>query len=202
MADLISRQAAIDAVYEAFCYAYCDNCEKNLDEDLCGDCHRKYQNWSASKKTIEKVINALPSAQPEVIACGEGELSAQPEPQCNECPERQEARQTIAKYLSKEPQWIPIKTRPMTDEERDYWSDHFGYDVGYENDTMFDCKMPEDKQPVWIQSRCGYVYEDVCETEDGMLGLEGNGDWSDIVAWMPKYVPEPWKGEKDADTNA
>ena len=26
---------------------------------------------------------------------------AQPEPQCNECPERQEARQTIAKYLRK-----------------------------------------------------------------------------------------------------
>ena len=65
MNDLISRQDAIDAVYDAFCYAYCDNCEKELDEDLCGDCHRKYQNWSASRKTVEKVINALPSAQPE-----------------------------------------------------------------------------------------------------------------------------------------
>ena len=69
MSDLISRQVAIDAVYEAFCYAYCDNCEKNLDEDLCGDCHRKYQNWSALKKTIEKVINVLLSARPEIIRC-------------------------------------------------------------------------------------------------------------------------------------
>ena len=65
--DVIKKQVAIDAVYEAFCYAYCDNCEKNLDEDLCGDCHRKYQNWSASYKTIEKVINAMPSAQPALL---------------------------------------------------------------------------------------------------------------------------------------
>ena len=65
MSDLISRQDAIDAFYDAFCYAYCDNCEKEMNEDLCGDCHRKYQNWSASKKIIEKEINNLPSAQPE-----------------------------------------------------------------------------------------------------------------------------------------
>ena len=84
--SLISRQAAIDAVYDAFCYAYCDNCEKEMNEDLCGDCHRKYQNWSASKKIIEKVINNLPSAQPEVLAHGEGELSAQPEMiRCKDC---------------------------------------------------------------------------------------------------------------------
>lgn len=66
MNDLISRQAAIDAIYHAFCYAYCNNCEKKMNEDLCGECHRKYQNWSASKKVIEKVINSLPSAQPDV----------------------------------------------------------------------------------------------------------------------------------------
>ena len=66
--DLISKQQAIDAFYESFGYAYCDNCEKGTiddNEDLCGDCHRKYQNWSASKQTIEKVINSLPSAQPK-----------------------------------------------------------------------------------------------------------------------------------------
>ena len=65
MSDLIDRQAAIDAIYETFCYAYCDNCEKEMNEDLCGDCHRKYQNWAASKKTISKTINGLSSAQSE-----------------------------------------------------------------------------------------------------------------------------------------
>ena len=70
--DLIDRQAAIDAVYEAFCYAYCDNCEKDMNEDLCGDCHRKYQNWAASKKAVESAINSVPSAQPErtCVNCG------------------------------------------------------------------------------------------------------------------------------------
>lgn len=63
MDDSISRRAAIDAIYEAFCYAYCDNCEKEMNEDLCGDCHRKYQNWAASKKVISKTINSLPSAE-------------------------------------------------------------------------------------------------------------------------------------------
>ena len=61
--DAIDRQAAIDAIYETFCYAYCDNCEKEMNEDFCGDCHRKYQNWAASKKIISKTINSLPSAE-------------------------------------------------------------------------------------------------------------------------------------------
>ena len=69
MSDLISRQAAVDAIYETFCYAYCDNCEKEMNEVLCGDCHRKYQNWAASKKIISKTINSLPSVQPEIIRC-------------------------------------------------------------------------------------------------------------------------------------
>lgn len=72
MNDLISRQAAIDAIYETFCYAYCDNCEKEMNEDLCGDCHRKYQNWAASKKIISKTINSLPFAQPYT----DGEIQA------------------------------------------------------------------------------------------------------------------------------
>lgn len=62
MSEFISREDAIEAVWDAFCYAYCDNCEKEMDDDLCGDCHRKYQNWSASRKTVEETIKAIPSA--------------------------------------------------------------------------------------------------------------------------------------------
>ena len=69
MKDTIYKQDAIDAIYKAFSYAYCDNCENGMNEDLCQDCYRKYQNWSASKKTVEKVINNLPSAEPEIIRC-------------------------------------------------------------------------------------------------------------------------------------
>lgn len=104
----------------------------------------------------------------------------------------------LGSLLSAQPEqrWIPIKTRPMADEERDYWSDQYGYDVEDEYAVMFDCEMPKDKQAIWVQSKCGYVFEDVCENDDGMIGLEGNGDWDDIVAWMPKYIPEPWIGEE------
>lgn len=76
MSNSISRQDAIDAIYEAFCYAYCDNCDNNgkrwSDDDFaCDECYRKYQNWKASRKTVESTINALPSAEPEIIRCKE-----------------------------------------------------------------------------------------------------------------------------------
>ena len=93
-------------------------------------------------------------------------------------------------------QWIPVKTRPMTEEEREYWSEYYGYDVEYEDANMFDCQMPEDGQEVWVCFKSGYVAEDVCDNDDGMIGLEGNGDWDDVVAWMPRIRPEPWKGEE------
>ena len=56
MSDLISRQAAIDAVDEALTRVFVEH-----------------------RDVAEKVINKIPSAQPEVLACGEGELIAQPE---------------------------------------------------------------------------------------------------------------------------
>lgn len=64
MDDLISRQAAIDAHYEY--------CNKHPDAG--------FPVWSL------KILEYLPSAQPEVLACGEGELIAQPEiVRCKDC---------------------------------------------------------------------------------------------------------------------
>jgi methionyl-tRNA synthetase len=37
-------------ISEAFSYAYCDNCNNSDSLDNCEDCHRKYQNWKASKE--------------------------------------------------------------------------------------------------------------------------------------------------------
>ena len=73
MARYIDASKAIDAIFKEFSYAYCNNCENDTDEDLCDDCHRKYQNWRASRNTIERTINKLPSAQPEQkwIPCSE-----------------------------------------------------------------------------------------------------------------------------------
>ena len=96
---------------------------------------------------------------------------------------------------SAEPRWIPVKTRPMTEEERWYWEEHTGVELEAEDAVFFDCQMPDDGQEVWVCYKSGTVSEDVCERDD-FCGLEGNGDWSDIVAWMPRIKPEPWKGEE------
>lgn len=66
MSDLIRRQDVIDAMCDAFSYAYCDNCENEgglyEDSSPCEECYRRYIQWQASKTVIEKTINALPSA--------------------------------------------------------------------------------------------------------------------------------------------
>ena len=94
-------------------------------------------------------------------------------------------------------QWIPVKTRPMTQEEREYYELHWGVVLDDEEAVLFDCPMPEDKQTIWVTTKNGYLFQDTCENDDGYIGLEGNGDWYDIVAWMPVLVPEPYKEGKD-----
>ena len=68
---LIEKQSAIDAIYEEFGCIGCDKCEKESrrSQYVCGDCFIQHQNWSISKKTIEKVINSLPPAKSEIILC-------------------------------------------------------------------------------------------------------------------------------------
>ena len=58
MSDLISRQAAIDSIQYA---------------------------GKIGKQTCISILKRLPTAQPEVLACGSGELNAQPERTCVNC---------------------------------------------------------------------------------------------------------------------
>jgi hypothetical protein len=98
--------------------------------------------------------------------------------------------------LGKEPKWTPVKFRPMDEEERQYWEEHYGYKFDEEDSVTFDCPMPGDRQEVWVCSKCGNVWQDVCGVDEGTW-LEENGDWDDIVAWMPFEKPKPYKGEED-----
>ena len=93
-------------------------------------------------------------------------------------------------------EWIPIKYRPMTSEERKEFAEHYGIEYC---DTLeekaFDCSMPEDRQRILISTLWG-VDIDVADNDiDGegfiCFGLEGNGDWSGVIAWRP--LPEPYK---------
>lgn len=92
------------------------------------------------------------------------------------------------------PQWIPIRMRPMDAEEREYWEDHFGYELADEDAVLFDCQMPDDGQEILVSYR-KWISMDKCEVDDGCYGLEGNGDWDGVVAWMP--IPEPYKEDKN-----
>lgn len=69
-----------------------------------------------------------------------------------------------------EQRWIPVKTRPMTEVERQEYSEYFGCDIEYEDAVMFECKMPDDGQDVWVCSKCGNVWQDTCVVEEG-IGL-------------------------------
>lgn len=83
-------------------------------------------------------------------------------------------------------EWIPIKTRPLTEEEK---SEH------PEWQDAFDCPLPEDSQEVLITDIYGNVELDTFYNE-GSEGcyFENNCDDGEVVAWMP--LPEPYKKEK------
>ena len=114
MSDLISRQAAIDALHMHLMYRMgTDSNKKQLDDwinglpsvqpenqvHLCDSCRHVFPECPSEEDDViygngkgNDNICACnkyePSAQPEVLACGEGELSAQPEQtDCEYCHE-------------------------------------------------------------------------------------------------------------------
>lgn len=91
--------------------------------------------------------------------------------------------------------WIPIKTRPMDEEERKEWSEKIGYDLEDDEAVIFVSQLPDDGQEVLTCSRYGNVCIDTFTNDpDYGCGFEENGDMDGIVAWMP--LPEPWEGEQ------
>ena len=91
-------------------------------------------------------------------------------------------------------QWIPIKTRPMTEDERQYFEEQVGVEFSDDDAVFFDCPMPDDGQEILVSYR-KWICMDKCEIDCGCYGLEGNGDWDGVVAWMP--LPDLYK-EGDA----
>ena len=99
-------------------------------------------------------------------------------------------------------EWIPIKYRPITNKERKNFAEHYGIEYcDTLEEKVFDCPMPEDGQRILL-SRSWGVDIDVADNDidgEGFIcyGLEGNGDWDGVLAWMP--LPEPYEvgGEND-----
>lgn len=97
MDDLISRQAAIDALIKL------------------GDHWNGHDEVKRGIHHSVGVIEDMPPVQPEQDCekCVFRPFKQfQPEPQCDECAYREEARQTIAKYQRKKGKWIKADETP------------------------------------------------------------------------------------------
>ena len=85
--------------------------------------------------------------------------------------------------------WIAIKTRPMTEEEKEYYSEYL-----FEgNGLIYECPLPEDGQEVLITSKYGSVDKTTFYTDCGNY-FENYEDYDEVIAWQP--LPEPFK-ERD-----
>lgn len=95
--------------------------------------------------------------------------------------------------LEQEPGWIPMTTRPMTEEEKDRYREQLEY---VDDAVIFNCPLPDDGQEVLItvygETELDTFYND---SVDGCY-FE-NRDIDDVDAWMPK--PKPYKPQKVKD---
>lgn len=88
-------------------------------------------------------------------------------------------------------EWIPIKSRPMDEDERKEWSEKLGYEL-YDEAVIY-MSLPDDGQEVLICLRSGDIRIDTFEQDyRGCYFVEY--DIEDVVAWMP--LPKPWRGEE------
>lgn len=97
------------------------------------------------------------------------------------------AEDTIENLPSAQPeqQWIPFKTRPLTEEEKE---DHPEWDF------ILDCKLPDDGQRILVSINLrGHeeVQQDEFYTDDGSYLDSGYEIGTEATAWMP--LPEPYK---------
>ena len=82
--------------------------------------------------------------------------------------------------------WIPIKTRPMMEEEKEYYSEYL-----FEgNGLIYECHLPEDGQEVLITSKYGSVDKTTFYTDCGNY-FENYEDYDEVIAWQP--LPQPYK---------
>ena len=82
--------------------------------------------------------------------------------------------------------WIPVKFRPLTEEEQIEYPDYC---------YMADCQMPDEGDEILVSTAHGTVEKDIAEFDDGFY-LDSGYDWqTDIVAWRP--LPERYKAESE-----
>lgn len=104
------------------------------------------------------------------------------------------AYEIAMKALEAQTEWIPIKTRPLTKEEKEHYAE-----MGYSDDSvtfMYDCPLPDDGEEVLVTDWLGNVEFDtfIRDECDGCY-FEENCDDGEVVAW--KHKPSPYKGDTE-----
>lgn len=82
--------------------------------------------------------------------------------------------------------WIPVKTRPMTEEEKEYYSEY----LVDGNGMIYECTLPDDGQEVLITSKFGSIEKTTFYTDCGNY-FENYEDYDEVIAWQP--LPQPYK---------
>ena len=86
--------------------------------------------------------------------------------------------------------WIPIKTRPMSEEEKEYYSEYYS-GFHFKGDGMiYECPLPDDGQEVLITTKYGNAEKTTFYTDCGNYFEYYEND-DEVIAWMP--LPEPYK---------
>lgn len=123
---------------------------------------------------------------------------------CNQCEANGNCGHTCAIVCAIEsipaadvrPEWIMIESRPMDAEERQYYSEQYGYELADEEAVIYCSQLPEDGQEALVCNKWGHIWIDTFDDDpDYGVGFETNGDMDGLVAWMP--LPQPPKEEKD-----
>ena len=92
----------------------------------------------------------------------------------------------------REAKWIPFESRPMDEEEREYYNEHFGYELTEDEAVIYCCQLPEHGQEVLVCNKYGRIWIDTFDDDpDFGVGFEMNGDMDGLVAWMP--LPNPYE---------
>lgn len=82
-------------------------------------------------------------------------------------------------------EWIEIKTRPLTEEEKAEYAQEYECYSTEEPAFIYDCELPDVEQEVLITTRGGYVEKTLfCNDEYGSY-FEQYEDEDNVVAWMP-----------------
>lgn len=81
-------------------------------------------------------------------------------------------------------EWHKIKTRPLTEKEKEYYENNYEFVPEF----IFDCEMPDDNQEILIATKYGTGI-DTCYYDIEGSHLDCRGDWEDVLAWaeLPKY---------------